>query len=65
MFVQTRQSAFCPTLSPTDWVMISTALGAYTHNADYRDLVQRLDQQMTKSAPWTPAIQQRAKVKAR
>ncbi|WP_136883895.1 hypothetical protein [Paracoccus gahaiensis] len=65
MFVQTRQTAFCPNLSPTDWAMISTALGAYTHNAEYRDLVQRLDQQMTRSAPWTPAGQPTAKIKAR
>ncbi|QDA35647.1 hypothetical protein E4191_15840 [Paracoccus liaowanqingii] len=65
MFVSTRQDAFLPTLSSTDWMMIMNALNAYGHNAEYRDLLQRLDRQMTNKAPWKPAGQITLKARTR
>lgn len=29
-------------VSPDDWSLIMTAVGAYAHNAKYRDLIERL-----------------------
>jgi hypothetical protein len=32
------------TITPDDWVRIISALGAYSHNVEYRDLLARLEQ---------------------
>jgi hypothetical protein len=38
-------SAFRPAVSPDDWNMILSAIGAYAHNSTYRDLLGRLERQ--------------------
>lgn len=38
---------FRPIISRSDWALISNALVPYSHNAEYRDLLDRLDRQMS------------------
>lgn len=46
MFVLNGNPVFRPILSQQDWILISRALSAYGHNADYAELVERLNRQM-------------------
>ena len=38
-------TAFRPAVSPDDWKIIMSAIEAYSHNAQYRDLLGRLERQ--------------------
>lgn len=38
-----RVQAFRPVVTVDDWKMIISAIQAYSHNADYRDLLGRLE----------------------
>lgn len=37
--------AFRPAMSLDDWTMILSAIRAYSHNAEYRELLVRLERQ--------------------
>lgn len=47
MFRPESVSAFRPAVSADDWKLIIAAIGAYSHNAEYRDLLGRLERQAT------------------
>lgn len=39
------KATFSPAMSPEEWEMIFSALRAYSHNAHYRALLERLEYQ--------------------
>lgn len=45
MFRTETISAFRPNISTDDWKLIIKALDAYSHNSEYRDLMDRLETQ--------------------
>ncbi len=47
MFRPESVSAFRPAVSPDDWKIIMAAISAYSHNAEYRELLGRLERQAT------------------
>ena len=45
MFNSEHTVAFRPAISSGDWTMILSAIQAYSHNAEYRELLDRLERQ--------------------
>lgn len=45
MFGSEHTFAFRPAISSGDWTMILSAIRAYSHNAEYRELLDRLERQ--------------------
>lgn len=41
------QTQFRPVISRSDWALIANALVPYSHNSEYRDLLDRLGRQMS------------------
>ncbi len=48
-------AAFRPAVTADDWKIIMSAIQAYAHNAEYRDLLRRLERQAALNGiPATP-----------
>ena len=45
MFSSENTFAFRPAVSVDDWKVIMSAISAYSHNAEYRELLGRLERQ--------------------
>ena len=45
MFASETTFAFRPAVSVDDWKVIMSAISAYSHNAEYRELLGRLEHQ--------------------
>lgn len=45
MYPSESVTAFRPAVSPDDWNRIISAIQAYSHNTEYRDLLARLERQ--------------------
>jgi len=45
MRARTSETVFEPQVTLDDWQLIFSALAAYSHNVQYRDLLERLEQQ--------------------
>ncbi len=55
MFRPESASAFRPAVSADDWKIIMAAISAYSHNAEYRELLGRLERQAALNGIAEPA----------
>ena len=55
MFASETTFAFRPAVSVDDWKVIMSAISAYSHNAEYRELLGRLEHQAKIIGIATPA----------
>ena len=55
MFGSDNAFAFRPAVSVDDWKIIMSAISAYSHNAEYRELLGRLEHQAKIIGIATPA----------
>lgn len=55
MFASEATFAFRPAVSVDDWKVIMSAISAYSHNAEYRELLGRLEHQAKIIGIATPA----------
>ena len=54
MFGSDNAFAFRPAVSVDDWKLIMSAISAYSHNAEYRELLGRLERQAKVNGIATP-----------
>ena len=55
MFSSENTFAFRPAVSLDDWKVIMSAISAYSHNAEYRELLGRLERQAKINGIASPA----------
>ena len=55
MFGSETTFAFRPAVSVDDWKVIMSAISAYSHNAEYRELLVRLERQAKVNGITLPA----------
>ncbi|QIR86692.1 hypothetical protein [Paracoccus sp. AK26] len=55
MFASEATFAFRPAVSVDDWKVIMSAISAYSHNAEYRELLGRLERQAKVNGITLPA----------